>query len=207
MCCATASRKPGPGPARQRLSAYFLTFNLIAQFKAGGLIMRRASEGVRETSVYQAARGASAEVLTATGAWHEADARRSQGSLYDIAYPDYVLGILIFALTVVAYTAYGGFLGGDLDGRLARPWSSWPGPLLLMVFALIRVGGLEAATTRLQAVNPELVTAPGPDAFFAAEPGRVLLFPVDDRLDGPAGRHGAADGLPGHTDACGGRCS
>src|SRR5207248_11695206 len=34
----------------------FLVFNLVAQFKAGGLILRQACEGIQETSAYQSAR-------------------------------------------------------------------------------------------------------------------------------------------------------
>jgi Na+/pantothenate symporter len=158
-------RSPALGVMASVFLLIFLTFNLIAQFKAGGLIMRRASEGVRDTAAYQAARGVSADVLTATGAWHEDQAQRSPGSLYDLAYPDYVLGILIFALTVVAYTAYGGFWAVTWTDVL-QGLVIVAGALLLMIFALIRVGGLSQATTRLHAVSPELVTGPGPDAFL-----------------------------------------
>jgi sodium/pantothenate symporter len=158
-------RSPALGILASVFLLIFLTFNLIAQFKAGGLIIRRASEGLRETTVYQAARGASADVLTATGAWSEHEAGKSQGSLYDGAYPDYVLGILIFALTVVAYTAYGGFWAVTWTDVL-QGLVIVIGALLLMVFALVRVGGLAQATARLQAVSPELVTGPGPDAFL-----------------------------------------
>jgi sodium/pantothenate symporter len=143
----------------------FLTFNLIAQFKAGGFIMRRASEGVRDSSAYQAVRNISATVLTNTGAWDESAARKPGAGLYDIGYPDYVLGILIFAITVVAYTAYGGFWAVTWTDVL-QGLVIVVGALLLMVFALIRVGGLEEATTRLRAVDPELVTGPGPDNFL-----------------------------------------
>jgi SSS family solute:Na+ symporter/sodium/pantothenate symporter len=143
----------------------FLTFNLIAQFKAGGLIMRRASEGVRDMPAYQAARDASADVLTATGAWHAGSAHQSQGTLYDTGYPDYVLGILIFALTVVAYTAYGGFWAVTWTDVL-QGLVIVAGALLLMTFALVKIGGLEQASTRLRTVDPALVTAPGPDNFL-----------------------------------------
>src|SRR5579884_3501287 len=47
----------------------FLVFNLVAQFKAGGLIMREAFGGVRETAVYQAVGSTAAHALGATGAW------------------------------------------------------------------------------------------------------------------------------------------
>src|SRR5262249_7269151 len=47
----------------------FLVFNLVGQFKAGGLIMQRACGGVRETAAYQGTRTATAEVVTAAGFW------------------------------------------------------------------------------------------------------------------------------------------
>jgi sodium/pantothenate symporter len=158
-------RSPALGLMASVFLLIFLTFNLIAQFKAGGLIIRRASEGVRDTPAYQAARGASADVLTATRAWNPDQALTSQGSLYDSAYPDYVLGILVFALTVVAYTAYGGFWAVTWTDVL-QGLVIVAGALLLMIFALIRVGGLEQATTRLQAQSPDLVTGPGPGMFL-----------------------------------------
>src|SRR5262249_4405014 len=86
----------------------FLVFNLVGQFKAGGLIMRQACSGVTDHSAYQAARSATAHTLAAAGAWDEATAA-ARGGFYGTEYPDYVLGILIFAVTVIAYTTYGGF--------------------------------------------------------------------------------------------------
>jgi SSS family solute:Na+ symporter/sodium/pantothenate symporter len=145
----------------------FLTFNLIAQFKAGGLIIRRAAEGVRDTGVYQAARGTTAELLTQAGAWDEKSAAHPEEPLYDHGYPDYVLGILVFALTVVAYTAYGGFWAVTWTDVL-QGLVIVLGALLLMFFALSRIGsgGLAEATTRLQATSPDLVTGPGPEDFL-----------------------------------------
>src|SRR5207248_10176303 len=47
----------------------FLTFNLVAQFKAGGLIMRQASAGIQDTAGYRNSRNATARLLTAAGDW------------------------------------------------------------------------------------------------------------------------------------------
>src|SRR5262245_21538369 len=87
----------------------FLLFNLVGQFKAGGLIMRQAGGGVTDMAFYQAARGATASALTAIGLWDPVATPARLGSFYGSDYPDYILGILIFALTVIAYTTYGGF--------------------------------------------------------------------------------------------------
>src|SRR5437588_10738577 len=142
----------------------FLTFNLVAQFKAGGLIMRRASEGVQDTAWYRQARDATADVLSGTGAW-QPETAAERASLHDAAYPDYVLGILIFAVTVVAYTAYGGFWAVTwtdvLQGILIVL-----GAVLLMVLALHAVGGLGEATQRLRPEKEPLLTGPGPDGHL-----------------------------------------
>src|SRR5262249_55337351 len=142
----------------------FLTFNLVAQFKAGGLIMRRACEGVQDTNLYRLARDATNEVILVAQDVESATPGK-QGTLYDAGYPDYVLGILIFAVTVVAYTAYGGFWAVTwtdvLQGLVIVARA-----MLLMVFALIRVGSLGEATVRLPEVDPALVTGPGPGDFL-----------------------------------------
>lgn len=149
----------------------FLIFNLVAQFKAGGVILRQASSGVRDNSAYVAARSATVHTLEGIGAWSEAKAQQAENegkreqSLYDTTYPDYVLGILIFSLTVVAYTTYGGFWAVTwtdvLQGVIIVA-----GCLLLMILALIRVGGLGAATQRLQEVDPNLLHGPGPNNYL-----------------------------------------
>jgi SSS family solute:Na+ symporter/sodium/pantothenate symporter len=158
-------RSPALGLLASLSLLLFLVFNLVAQFKAGGLIMRKATEGVRDNVVYQMARDTSAQVLTAAGAWQEGAPVKGQESLYGSGYPDYVLGILLFALTVVAYTTYGGFWAVTWTDVL-QGLVIVAGALLLMTFALIQVGGLGTATRRLQQLNPELVSGPGPDNFL-----------------------------------------
>jgi SSS family solute:Na+ symporter/sodium/pantothenate symporter len=143
----------------------FLVFNLVAQFKAGGLITLQAFGGVKDTVLYQHSRDVSAQVLTAVGAWNEAAAEQVPGTLYDLEYPDYVLGIIIFALTVVAYTTYGGFWAVTWTDVL-QGLVIVAGALLLMVLAVSRVGGLGNATERLRTLDPALVTGPGPGNFL-----------------------------------------
>jgi SSS family solute:Na+ symporter/sodium/pantothenate symporter len=151
----------------------FLVFNLVGQFKAGGLIMRQACGGVQDMSAYQTARGAAATTLSALHLWNENAAKATSGSLYDLRYPDYVLGIVIFALTVVAYTTYGGFWAVTWTDVL-QGLVIVAGAMLLMVFALGRVGGLGEATTRLRQIDPDLITGPGPGRFLP--PGLAVSF-------------------------------
>jgi sodium/pantothenate symporter len=142
----------------------FLTFNLVAQFKAGGLIMRQASAGVANSPTYQSARNLTADALIRLQIWDPEKAGTKPGDLYDREYPDYVLGVLIFAFTVVAYTTYGGFWAVTWTDVL-QGLMIVAGALLLMVLALHRIGGLENATNRLQEIDPNLLTGPGPDNF------------------------------------------
>jgi SSS family solute:Na+ symporter/sodium/pantothenate symporter len=142
----------------------FLTFNLVAQFKAGGLIMRQAGAGIVDLPAYQSARNLTAVTLTNLGMWDEQSADLKTGDLYDREYPDYVLGILIFAVTVVAYTTYGGFWAVTWTDVL-QGLMIVAGAILLMILAMHRVGGLGQATHRLKEIDPQLLTGPGPDNF------------------------------------------
>jgi Na+/pantothenate symporter len=137
----------------------FLLFNLVGQFKAVGLIMRQAFAGVVDTSGYQHARGAIAAGLKATGLW----AGPGDG-LYGAEYPDYVLGILLFLVIVVAYTTYGGFWAVTWTDVL-QGLVMVGGAVLLMALALVEVGGLSTATHKLAAIDGRLLTAPGPDDY------------------------------------------
>jgi SSS family solute:Na+ symporter/sodium/pantothenate symporter len=143
----------------------FLIFNLVGQFKAGGLIMKQACGGVRETVAYQASRDAIAETLSATQFWKEKGAAPAEDPFYGEQYPDYVLGVLIFAVTVIAYTTYGGFWAVTWTDVL-QGIVIVAGALLLMILALIKVGGLTAATTKLRDIDPQLLSGPGPNEYL-----------------------------------------
>ncbi|HEV3116280.1 MAG TPA: hypothetical protein VGY58_04455, partial [Gemmataceae bacterium] len=154
----------------------FLLFNLVGQFKAGGLIMRQACGGVTQTAAYQGARQATAAALTATGIWDEKSAANIKDDLHDAHYPDYVLGMLIFALTVVAYTTYGGFWAVTWTDVLQGVMILL-GAMLLMFLALHKVGGLEVATNKLRDIDPKglsLLTGPGPDNYLG--PGLAISY-------------------------------
>jgi sodium/pantothenate symporter len=140
----------------------FLLFNLVGQFKAGGMIMRQACLGVSDSTIYRSARQATAETLKAAGAWDEGQEKRD---VYGPDYPDYVLGILIFSVTVVVYTTYGGFWAVTWTDVL-QGIMMVTGAILLMVLALAKTGGLEHATLTIQQQNPELLTGPGPNDYM-----------------------------------------
>lgn len=87
----------------------------------------------------------------------------------------YLLGLLIFALTVIAYTTYGGFWAvtwTDVFEGLVM----LVGVVLMAILALAAVEpvqldgatltGLAAATERIGREDPRLVTGPGPGMFL-----------------------------------------
>lgn len=156
-------QSPALGMVASVLLLIFLTFNLVAQFKAGGLIMREACSGVADTAPYQQARHVTSQALAATGIWTE-DSAEPVGKFFGPRYPDYVLGMVLFALTVIAYTTYGGFWAVTWTDVL-QGIVIMVGAVLLMFLALHKVGGLAQATAKLSA-QPELLTGPGPDAYL-----------------------------------------
>ena len=169
-------QSPALGTLASVFLLIFLLFNLVGQFKAGGLIMRQACGGVTETAAYQGARNVTVGALTATGIWDEKTGTRVEDDLRDSHYPDYVLGMLVFALTVVAYTTYGGFWAVTWTDVL-QGLMIVAGAVLLMFLALHKVGGLEHATQKLREIDPakvSLLTGPGPDNYLG--PGLAVSF-------------------------------
>jgi SSS family solute:Na+ symporter/sodium/pantothenate symporter len=152
---------------------FFLLFNLVGQFKAGGDIMRQACGGVTDTATYRSARQATVATLTAVGAWDEENAAHATNPFYGVQYPDYILGVLLFSLTVVAYTAYGGFWAVTWTDVL-QGIMIVAGAVLLMVLALRQVGGLTEATNKLREIDPSLLSGPGPDSFLG--PGLAVSY-------------------------------
>jgi SSS family solute:Na+ symporter/sodium/pantothenate symporter len=165
-------RSPALGVLSSLFLLLFLVFNLVGQFKAGGLIMREACGGVRESAAYRGARDGTAAALGRAGLWRPETAE-PEGKFYDRDYPDYVLGLLVFAVTVVAYTAYGGFWAVTWTDVL-QGIVIVLGALLLMALALWKVGGLGHATERLRDLDPRLVSGPGPDDFLP--PGLAVSY-------------------------------
>ena len=142
------------------LLVFFQFFFLLAQFKAGAKIMTTL---LGDVAVYQSAVGV-VDSLTHSLPWIGA------------AEPDYLLCLGVFAVSVVAYTAWGGFravvwtdmLQGIIMGL---------GVLILLGLALNQVGGLANATLELEQQRP-------PRHGFATI---VREFPADKALVLPKG--------------------
>ncbi len=119
------------------LIVFFLAFNLVAQFKAGSLILQTL---IGDVEVYQASANWMSENMPA---W--SFLKTSDGSFVD---GGYLLCLLTFGLTVVVYTTYGGFhavVWTDVMQGLVMV----VGVMIMLPLALYEVGGLENATRRM----------------------------------------------------------
>jgi SSS family solute:Na+ symporter/sodium/pantothenate symporter len=117
---------------------FLFVFNLVAQFKAGTLILQSVLPGLSGTDAPQ--------VLG-----------QPQG---------YVIALLIFTAVVLGYTLYGGFLAAvwtDLFQSILMAI----GVLILLPLVLVASGGIEAGTAAgVAAAGPGFAAAPGPARDF-----------------------------------------
>lgn len=114
---------------------FFLTCNLVAQFKGGGLIMQTVFGPAMTEHL-----GVPADRV-------------------------YHVGVAVFAVIVVAYTAYGGFWAIALTDLL-EGLVMLVGAVMLVPLVLSQVGGLPAATERIAAIDPDLTHLPGPGGIL-----------------------------------------
>jgi sodium/pantothenate symporter len=123
------------------LVMFFLAVNMIAQFSAGARIMKIVVPSEAASMVFS-------EDIISTG-----------GS-------GYLLGLLIFTVTVVAYTAYGGFLAAiwtDVFQSIVMAI----GVCLLFPLAMVAAGGLSNATfAGMQQTDAGFAFGPGAERAF-----------------------------------------
>jgi len=125
------------GMVATMLVLFFMFFYLLAQFKAGSKIMTTL---LQEVAVYQAAVaavGSAIEGLPWVGG----------------AEPDYVLCLLVFSISVIIYTAFGGFravVWTDVMQGIVMGL----GVVILLILTLGQVGGLTKATEELKRMTP-----------------------------------------------------
>lgn len=125
------------------LLVLFMFFYLLAQFKAGGKIL---STLLSDEPMFQAA------AVTVSG-------YTDQIPWINRASGDYLLCLFVFAVSVIVYVVYGGFravVWTDVMQGLVM----FGGVILLLIFSLYQVGGLDRATRELAKMTPpEKVTA------------------------------------------------
>ena len=160
------------------LLVFFMSFNLVAQFKAGSLILRTLLDKV---GAFQQT------ALTVGGITHRV-------SLLQSVDPAYLVCLFTFGLVVIVYTAYGGFHAvvwtDVLQGVVMVV-----GVLIMLPLALYQVGGLERATRELGRMTPprlgtatlQIAQAAGEDRIVplgswtvvrGGDEGRLRLFRI-----------------------------
>ena len=119
------------------LIVFFMAFNLVAQFKAGALMLSTLLDGV---PLFEQSRLWTGQLTEGT-------------FLLGGIEPGYLLCLLSFAAAVIVYTAYGGFRAvvwtDVLQGAVMLL-----GVLIMLPLALWQVGGLSRATRELEKMTP-----------------------------------------------------
>ena len=133
---------PSFGLIATLLMIFFLSFNLVAQFKAGSLILQTLLDGVPayETGARWLAGMMPDWTILQTSA----------GSLVDVGY---LLCLLTFGIAVIVYTTYGGFhavVWTDVMQGVVMV----VGVLIMLPLALHQVGGLGNATREMAEMTP-----------------------------------------------------
>lgn len=121
------------------LIVFFMAFNLVAQFKAGSLILKSL---VQDVDAFQSSAAWMTNHMPEWGFLQTSDGGYVDGA--------YLLCLLTFGLAVVVYTTYGGFhavVWTDVMQGIVMVG----GVLIMLPLALYEVGGLENATRQMAA--------------------------------------------------------
>ena len=130
-------RSDSVGMIATLLVLFFMFFYLLAQFKAGSKIMTTL---LQDVAIYQLAVNVVGSAI---------DGLPWIGN----AEPDYVLCLLVFAFSVIVYTAFGGFravVWTDVMQGIVMG----VGVIILLYLTLVQVGGLTKATEQLKEMTP-----------------------------------------------------
>lgn len=133
---------PSLGLAASLLIIFYMTFMMVAQFKAGAIVMKMAWPG--------------ADIWTLS--------EESAGDLDR----GYYIGLFIFTAVVLLYTTMGGFLAAVWTD-IFQSVMMLAGVMLLLPLAIAAAGGLESAT--LTAVENVERARPGSGADYVFGPG------------------------------------
>ncbi|GAB7203794.1 hypothetical protein DZS_05120 [Dickeya ananatis] len=87
--------------------------------------------------------------------------------LETVAHVPYNIGLLIFGITILLYTAFGGFRASVLNDAL-QGIVMLIGTLLLLAGVIYAAGGLPAAVGKLAQINPALVDPHGSNQILSA---------------------------------------
>lgn len=148
---------PAMGLLTSLVILLFLTVFMEAQFAAGGRLMKIVLTGESLQKI------ATVEDVPAAASSAPGGTAPAAPPVDDSAYR---LGLAVFTLTVVAYTAYGGFLAAvwtDVFQSIIMAI----GVMILLPLALIASGGLQGATLRgVEQAGPGFAFGPGAGRMF-----------------------------------------
>jgi sodium/pantothenate symporter len=142
-------KSPMLGLVTSLLIIIFMTSMMVAQFKAGATVMKLAWPGTSFLSFSEEiGPEAAPTVKPGSDGAVAAEAGKSTGTLFtwwkglDKAY---LLGLVIFSITVIGYTLIGGFLAAVWTD-LFQSVMMFIGVIILLGLSLYAAGGLEKAT-------------------------------------------------------------
>ncbi len=141
----------------------FLSVYLVAQFKAGGMIVQIL---LQDSPLFENTAASLTWIPDTFSFLGEADAHPSN---------EYCLALLLFAGVVILYTSYGGFRAVVWTDVL-QGFVMFIGVLLLLYFTLSKAGGLEGATQTLIQESKEQQTEYG-----IAETHNLVSGPAPER--------------------------
>jgi SSS family solute:Na+ symporter/sodium/pantothenate symporter len=167
---------PMAGLITSLLIIVFMTIMMVAQFKAGATVMKIAWPGTQDLSLAETPEVTRAATSGQDGGlagwWQKADKK-------------YLVGLVIFSLTVVGYTLIGGFLAAVWTDLL-QSVLMFIGVMILICLAIPAVGGLEQASRKAVANVEQAALQRG------ASPANATRA-ADRYVSGPGQR---ADGTP-----------
>ncbi len=131
---------PAAGLVSSLLIIVFMSIMMIAQFKAGALVMKIAWPGSESLALTEDGPTTSAGSATSTDS-------PEQGPFWTWLAKKkvYLIGLAIFSITVVGYTLIGGFLAAVWTDLL-QSVMMFVGVLILFALAIAAVGGFEQAS-------------------------------------------------------------
>jgi SSS family solute:Na+ symporter/sodium/pantothenate symporter len=141
---------PAAGLVCSLLIIVFMSIMMIAQFKAGAIVMKLAWPGTTQLAISEEDQPQAQPPSTsaAVPGGPRPFSERMMKWLHEKQL--YLIGLAIFSLTVVGYTLIGGFLAAVWTDLL-QSVMMFLGVMILLVLALVKVGGLETASRRATA--------------------------------------------------------
>jgi SSS family solute:Na+ symporter/sodium/pantothenate symporter len=163
---------PTAGLISSLLIMFLMSFTMVAQFKAGASIMK---------SIWPSGQTSAAATPVAPPATTTPDAPATAAAPKARAGIDrvFLIGLLVFTVTVVGYTMVGGFLAAVWTDMF-QSILMWVGVMILLALTLWQLGGLEAITRGAVAnTNGAFAAGPGfsPDGrHFLTAPLALSMF-------------------------------